>query len=107
MYLDDLYINMEFKIFETVIDSERMLAFGQMYDPIPLHCDEKYAKTKKFGRLIAPEAMSFMKVWTKFMECGILGEELVAGSSTKIEWFKPFFANDVLHEKARISNIIR
>lgn len=107
MYLDDIKLNTEIHIPEAVIDKERMLEFARLYDPIPLHCDEEYAKTTKFGRLIAPGVMSFMAVWARFTENDIFGEELIAGKSTKIEWFKPVFAGDVLTGKARISAITR
>ncbi len=107
MYLDDLKMNTEIDIPEAVIDKEQMLEFARLYDPIPLHCDEEYAKTTKFGKLIAPGVMSFMAVWSKFVENDIFGDELIAGKSTKIEWHKPVFAEDVLKGKARISNIVR
>lgn len=107
MYLDDIKINTEIDIPEAVIDEEKMLDFARLYDPIPLHCDEEYAKTTKFGKIIAPGVMSFMAVWAKFVENDIFGDELIAGKSTKIEWFKPVFAGDVLKGKARISDIIR
>lgn len=107
MYLDDLSIDMKIDIPEAVINKDRMLEFAKLYDPIPLHCDEEYAKATQFGDLIAPGVMSFMAVWAKFVENDIFGSELVAGKSTKIEWFKPVFANDILKGKARISNITR
>lgn len=107
MYLNDLKINTEIDIPEVVIDKEQMLEFARLYDPIPLHMDEEYAKNTRFGKLIAPGVMSFMAVWGKFVEDDIFGDELIAGKSTKIEWFKPVFAEDVLRGKARISNIIR
>lgn len=107
MYLDDLSVGMEIDIPSAEIDRERMLDFARLYDPIPLHCDEEYAKTTKFGRLIAPGVMSFMAVWAKFVENDIFGDELIAGKSTKIEWFKPVFAGDVLKGRGRVSNITR
>lgn len=107
MYLDDLNPNMEIDIPEVIIDKERMIEFAKLYDPIPLHCDEEYAKSTRFGKLIAPGVMSFMAVWAKFMENDIFGDELIAGKSTKIEWFKPVFAEDVLKGKVRIGNITR
>lgn len=107
MYLDDLNTNMEIDIPEAVIDKGQMLEFAKLYDPIPLHCDEAYAKKTRFGKLIAPGVMSFMVVWAKFVENDIFGDELIAGKSTKIEWFKPVFAGDILKGKARISNIAR
>ena len=51
--------------------------------------------------------MSFMSVWAKYLEVGFFGEELLAGKSTKIEWLKPVFANDVLSGKATVTNLQR
>ena len=107
MYLDDIQLNMEMDIPEVVIDQQRMMEFARLYDPIPLHMDEEYAKNTRFGRLIAPGVMSFMAVWAEFVKLNLFGEELIAGKSTKIEWFKPVYAGDVLKGKARVSDIAR
>lgn len=106
MYLDDFYIDMTIDIPPVTIDKEEMIAFSKRYDPFPVHCDEDYAKTTRFGRLIAPGVMSFMTVWAKFVENDLFGDELIAGKSTKIEWFKPVFAGDVLTGTVRVSNIV-
>ena len=82
-----------------------MIAFAHDYDNIPLHTDEEYAKNTSFGKLIAPGVMSFMSVWPKYLEVGFFGEELLAGKSTKIEWLKPVFADDVLVGKATITKL--
>lgn len=107
MYLDDIQLNMEMDIPEVVIDQQRMMEFARLYDPIPLHMDEEYAKNTRFGRLIAPGVMSFMTVWAEFVKLNLFGEELIAGKSTKIEWFKPVYAGDALKGKARVSDIVR
>jgi len=107
MYLDDLNIGMEVDVPAVTIDRQRMLDFARLYDPIPLHLDEEYAKGTKFGDLIAPGVMTFMSVWAEFVKLKMFGEELIAGKSTKIEWFKPVFAGDTLKGKARISDISR
>lgn len=107
MYFDDLKIGMMVDIAPAVIEKEKMVAFARDYDNIPLHTDEEYAKTTPFGKLIAPGVMSFMSVWAKYLEVDFFGEELLAGKSTKIEWLKPVFANDVLVGKATITNLVK
>ena len=87
----------------TVIEKEKMLDFARLYDNIPLHTDEEYAKKTPFGRLIAPGVMSFMSVWAKYLEVSFFGDELLAGKSTKIEWIKPVFVDDVLTGRATIT----
>ncbi len=105
MYFDDLKIGMTADISSAVIEKEKMMAFAREYDNIPLHTDEEYAKSTPFGKLIAPGVMSFMSVWAKYLEVDFFGEELLAGKSTKIEWIKPVFADDVLSGRATITNL--
>jgi len=107
MYLDDVTIGTEIDLPGVVIDKQRMMDFARLYDPIPLHLDEEYAKSTRFGKLIAPGVMSFMAVWAKYCENDLFGDELIAGKSTKIEWFLPVYADDVLTGKVRITNITR
>lgn len=107
MYFNDLKIGMTVEIAPAVIEKQEMLRFAQTYDNIPLHTDEEYAKASPFGRLIAPGVMSFMTVWAKYLEVDFFGEELLAGKSTKIEWHKPVFADDILHGKAVITNLVQ
>lgn len=91
----------------AVIQKEKMIAFAKEYDNIPLHTDEEYAKTTPFGGLIAPGVMSFMAVWAKYLEVDFFGEELLAGKSTKIEWLKPVFAEDVLSAWATVTGLVK
>lgn len=107
MYFDDLKIGMAVDTAPAVIEKEKMMAFARDYDNIPLHTDEEYAKNTPFGKLIAPGVMSFMSVWAKYLEVDFFGEDLLVGKSTKIEWLKPVFANDVLAGKATITNLVK
>ena len=105
MYFNDLQIGMTVEIAPAVIETEKMLDFARLYDNIPLHTDEEYAKKTPFGKLIAPGVMSFMAVWAKYLEVDFFGEELLAGKSTKIEWLKPVFAEDILTGRATVTRL--
>ena len=105
MYFDDIKLGMTVQIAPAVIDKEKMLAFAKTYDPIPLHTDEEYAKASPFGALIAPGVMSFMSVWAKYLDVDLFGKELLAGKSTKIEWVKPVYAEDVLTGKGVVTRL--
>ena len=107
MYFEDLKIGMAVEIAPAVIEKQKMLDFARLYDPIPLHTDEEYAKTTPFGGLIAPGVMTFMSVWAKYLEKDFFGPELLAGKSTKIQWHKPVYAEDVLTGKAVVTNLVR
>ena len=105
MYFDNLKIGMTVDIPSAKIQKEKMISFAKDYDNIPLHTDEEYAKNTPFGKLIAPGVMSFMSVWAKYLEVDFFGKELLAGKSTKIEWLKPVYAEDVLSGKATVTNL--
>ena len=107
MYFEDIKIGQTVQIAPAIIEKEAMLDFARKYDYIPLHTDEEYAKTTIFGALIAPGVMSFMSVWAKYLEADFFGKELLAGKSTKIEWIKPVYAEDVLTGKATVTNLVR
>ena len=64
MYFDELKVGMKVEISPTIIEKEKMMDFARIYDPLPLHLDEEYAKKTPFGALIAPGVMSFMSVRT-------------------------------------------
>ncbi len=107
MYFDELETGMKKEIPPALIEREEMLDFAKKYDNIPLHTDEEYAKTTRFGKPIAPGVMSFMSVWAKYLEVDFFGEELIAGMSTKIEWFKPVFAEETLTAEAEVTNLTK
>lgn len=107
MYFNDLKLGMAVEIAPAVIEKQQMLDFAHTYDNIPLHTDEEYAKASVFGQLIAPGVMSFMAVWAKYLEVDFWGKELLAGKSTKIVWHKPVYAEDILHGKAVITNLVQ
>ena len=107
MYFEEFVLGSKILLEPAVIQKNDMIEFANKYDNIPLHTDEEYAKSTFFGKLIAPGVMSFMSVWVKYLEVDFFGSELLAGKSTKIEWHKPVYANDVLTSKATITNLVK
>ncbi len=107
MYFEELKIGMSVKTAPAVIKKEKMIEFAREYDNIPLHTDEEYARNTHFGGLIAPGVMSFMSVWAKYIEVDFFGEALLVGKSTKMEWLKPVYADDVLTGIATITGLTK
>ena len=107
MYFNEIELGMSIDIAPAKIEKDKMLDFAILYDNIPLHTDEDYAKTTPFKRIIAPGVMSFMSVWANYLKVDLFGEELLAGKSTKIEWFKPVYADDVLTSTATVTNLVK
>lgn len=107
MYFEEFVLGSKTQIEPAVINKEDMIDFAKKYDNIPLHTDENYAKSTIFGNLIAPGVMSFMSVWAKYLEIDLAGDELIAGKSTKIEWMKPVYAEDVLSSICTVSSLTK
>lgn len=103
MYFEELKTGMKKELAPVVISKEEMVDFALKYDNVPIHTDEEYAKKTHFGQLIAPGVMSFMTVWAKYLEVDFYENELIAGLSTKLEWYKPVFAGDTLTGTAEIT----
>ena len=107
MYFEEFVLGSKTNIEPAIINKEDMISFANKYAPIPLHTDEVYAQSTIFGNLIAPGVMSFMSVWAKYLETDLAGDELLAGKSTKIEWFKPVFADDILTSTCTVSKLTK
>lgn len=105
MFFDDLVIGTRLNIDPVKIDKDEMLSFSKRYNNIPIHTDEEYAKTTKFGQIIASGMMSFLVIWAEYVRLDFAGDQLIAGKSSKIEWFAPVFAGDELHSVAEITDL--
>ncbi len=103
MNFNELKTGQKITLDPVTIEKESMIAFAEKYDNVPIHTDEEYAKKSHFGQLLAPGVMTFLEVWAKYLEKDLFGEELLAGQSTKIEWFAPVFAGDTLFGEAEIT----
>ena len=107
MYLDEVKIGTQIELPPVVMEKEQMFQFARLYDPLPMHLDEDYAKNTRFGALIAPGVMSFMAVWGRFAEMNLFGEALVAGKSTNVQWLGPVYVGDTLNGIIRFTDITR
>ena len=102
MFFDDIKVGMKQDINPVEVKKDEMIAFAKSYDNCPIHLDEEYAKNSKFGKLLSPGLFTFALVWSEYLKNDYFGEELLAGKSTKMEWFAPVFAGDTLYGKAEI-----
>ena len=107
MYFDDIKMGMTLNVGPVKIEKEKMMAFALDYDSAPVHLDEEYARKTMFGDIIAPGVMSFMSLWRLYRDVDIFGDEMIAGKSTKIEWMKPVYANDVLTARVEVTALTR
>lgn len=103
MFFEDFTVGQRFTVPPVSVTKEKMKAFAEAYDPFPMHLDEVYAASTRFGAVIAPGVMSFMSVWAEFVKMDVWGGNIVAGKSTSMEWFAPAFAGDTLHGTVTIT----
>lgn len=107
MYFDELTVGQTFAIPPVTITEEAIRSFAHSYDPLPVHMDPEYAASTPFKGIIAPGVMSFMAVWAEFLRSNGWGKNFVAGKNTKIEWFAPVYAGDVLKGEGRVMDMVR
>ena len=103
MYLDQFKTGQVFEIQPVNITKELITSFANTYDPNRFHLDEEFGKKTRYGDIIAPGVMCFMLTWAQFIRQDVLGDEMIAGKSTKIEWHHPVFEGDTLTGKATVT----
>ena len=106
MFFDALRVGQTFPVRPVTITEEAIRSFALAYDPLPVHLDAGYAETSPFGGIIAPGVMSFMAVWAEFLRNNGWGPNFIAGKNTKIEWFAPVYAGDVLRGEGRVLELV-
>ncbi|MBR4864795.1 MAG: MaoC family dehydratase N-terminal domain-containing protein [Oscillospiraceae bacterium] len=107
MYFEEFKTGMFVETEPVVIEEEKMLAFAREYDWLPIHTDPEYAAKTHFGKLIAPGVFTYMAVWTKYLKVDMVGDALLVGKSTKMEWLKPVYAGDVLVGRMTVTKLTR
>jgi acyl dehydratase len=108
MYLEEFVVGQKFEIPPVFITKEQTIAFATEYDPLPMHIDEEYAKTTRFGTLIASGVMTFMLVWAEFVKThNPFGNELIAGATNHMSWAKPTYPGDTLRGVAHVIDVRR
>ena len=103
MYFEEMTVGMRRELAPVLMEKDEMLAFSRRYDNVPLHTDEAYAAGTHFGQIIAAGMMSFLVVWAKYLEQDFFSEELLAGTSQRVDWHSPVFAGDTLCGTAEIT----
>ena len=96
MYFDEFDVGFKVELPPIKIEKEKMIAFAEEYDRIPLHTDEEYAKTTMFKDLIASGFYSALIVYGEFTKDHIWQGGHIVGNLAKFEFLKPVFAGDTL-----------
>ncbi|MCM3225825.1 MaoC family dehydratase [Terribacillus saccharophilus] len=79
------------------LSKEDIIEFAKVYDPQYMHIDEEKAKQGRFGKLIASGMQTMSTSFKLWVETGVYGEHVVAGTGmNNIQFIKPVFPNDEL-----------
>ncbi|WP_315792802.1 MaoC family dehydratase [Paenibacillus sp. BIC5C1] len=77
------------------LSKKDIIDFAKIYDPQYMHIDEKKAKEGRFGSLIASGMQTMSTSFKLWVELGIYGEDVVAGTGmNNIKFIKPVFPDD-------------
>ncbi len=108
MYFEDFHIGQTWPVDSFIITDEQVIDFASNYDPLPIHLDAEYAKTTRFGGIIASGVMTFMLFWKQFLEQhDPFGNELVAGMKNNMQWPAPVRSGDCLHGEVVVASLTR
>jgi acyl dehydratase len=106
MYFEDFSVGQQWPIDTFSITKEQIFDFASKYDPLPIHLDEEYAKSTRFGGIIASGPMTYMLFWTQVTkQHDLLGDGLVAGLSNHAQWLLPVRAGDQLHGEVTVIDL--
>jgi acyl dehydratase len=106
MHFEEFYVGQVFEVSPVTITKEQIIAFATEYDPLALHLDDEYAKTTRFGALIASGVMTFMLIWAEFIrKQDPFGNELIAGATNHMSWAGPTYPGDVLNGTIRVVSV--
>lgn len=73
-------------------------------DPNPLYRDEEYAKTTRYGRIIAPPTFSRTFDYGEIPGLKFKREGLIHGEQ-QFEYFQPIFAGDVIYCSTKLADV--
>ena len=107
MNFAEIEVGRKFEVGPVTIDREKAVAFAREYDPLPIHWDEEHARGTRFGGLVAPGVMCFMTAWAQFIRQNPVGDNLIAGKSTKIEWLAPIRPGDRIRGDIVVTDKVR
>ncbi|HBU82866.1 MAG TPA: hypothetical protein DEF35_14690 [Paenibacillus sp.] len=88
------------------LSKKDIIDFAKIYDPQYMHVDEAKAKEGRFGSLIASGMQTMSTSFKLWVELGVYGEDIVAGTGMNdIKFIKPVFPDDELYVLAEVIDL--
>ncbi|WP_186577880.1 MaoC/PaaZ C-terminal domain-containing protein [Aquibacillus kalidii] len=103
MYWEEFKIGQTYQVEPVTLSEEEIIDFAGKYDPQRIHIDSDFAKQGMFGGIISSGYQTITAVWAKWIEKGVLGDEVIAGTGVdKIRWIKPVYPKDSLSAEVEV-----
>jgi acyl dehydratase len=98
MKFGELSIGQRFETISYKVSKEEIITFASQFDPQYMHIDEEKAKESRFRGIIASGLHTLSLSFKLWVETGILGEDVIAGTGVNnLKFTKPVFPDDVLY----------
>ncbi|WP_413372038.1 MaoC family dehydratase [Paenibacillus taichungensis] len=95
MKFNEYVIGETYRTESIQLSKKDIIDFAKIYDPQYMHIDEAKAKEGRFGSLIASGMQTMSTSFKLWVELGIYGEDVVAGTGmNNIKFIKPVFPDD-------------
>ncbi|BCJ85449.1 MaoC family dehydratase N-terminal domain-containing protein [Effusibacillus dendaii] len=98
------FIGVESKPVKNEVEKGAIRKFADAIgDPNPVYRDEEFAKTTRYGRIIAPPTFSRTFEYGKIEGLSYKQEGLIHGEQ-QFEYYKPIYAGDVLYCSTKLAD---
>lgn len=105
---EDFRLNETWESPPTLVTAEEIVAFGQDFDPQPMHTDARQAAEGPFKALIASGWHVAAISWREFHRAGGYGSTPVVGLGVdELRWHRPVRAGDVLTVRREVIELRR
>lgn len=106
MKFSDFIIGQRYETASVTLTKEDIIRFAEIYDPQYMHLDEEKAKQGRFGGLIASGIQTLNLSFKLWIEVGIYGEHIIAGTGmNQIQFLKPVYPGDELRVIAEVTEL--
>ncbi len=107
IYFEDYKLNEIVEIPPHLIEADEMINFAKLYDPRPMHLDEKAASKTQFKSIFASGLFTFSFAWGKYVEMIKDDSAIVAGMGIDdLSWIKPVYAGDTLRSTLEVIELV-
>lgn len=103
MKFDEISVGQRFETALYKVSKEEIMTFASQYDPQYMHIDEEKAKQSRFNRIIASGLHTLSITFKLWVELGVFGEDVIAGTGmNNLKFMKPVYPDDTLNVIAEI-----